>query len=454
MSADALVPAGSIALLEGVASPRVTAAVLAAIDDAGMSGPRHDLTTEVFAPCQGCFECWVDHPGACKANDAANGVMRDVIGAEVALWTTRMRFGCWGPTAKAALDKSIGLLSPFFATVQHETHHVRRYRQYPRWGMLAVVPPGTTDDERTLLRRLVARNAVNLHADRHFVAFVDEDADAATIRATVHDGLLQLRDGAPLPCPPAPSFAARADACGVAPSSSRARHVVLWVGSAKPQGTSSSESLGRALLERLASRGWTTETAHVARLVRLRRSHASDLVDTLAGADLVVLASPVYVDSLPALVLAGLARLADAELGARRPALLPILQCGFPELAHTALALEVLSTAATRIGLPWAGHLALGGGGLIGGRPLHELGGRVFHQTAALDAAAAELDAGHPVSPATTERFAKTFISPRLYRVLGDVGWIAAAIQHGSLTKLWQQPFEDASHVTASVSRR
>lgn len=445
MSADALVPAETLTLLDGTAQPRITEAVLAAIGELGMSGPRHDLTAEVFAPCQGCFECWTDHPGTCKANDAANAVMRDVIGAELVLWTTRIRFGCWGPTAKAALDKSIGLLSPFFATVAHETHHRRRYRRYPRWGVLAVVPPGTSDDERELFRQLVARNAVNVHSDRHVVVFVEDTASVDELRIAVRDALRQLRDGPSLPFPAQAPFAPRERAHGVAVDPMRPRHAVLWVGSAKPHGTSSSESLGRALLERLAARGWTTEVAHAAKLVRLRRSHASDLVDTLARADLIVLATPVYVDAVPALVLAGLARLADATLGPRRPALLSIVQCGFPELTHTVLALEVLSTAARRIGLPWAGHLALGGGGVIGGRALDGLGGRVFHQTAALDSAAAELDAGDPVSPATSERFATTFVGPGMYRVLGDLGWVALAIQHGSLTKLWQRPFDDAA---------
>lgn len=445
MSADALVPAETLALLDGTGQPRLTEAVLAAVAELGLSGPRHDLTAEVFAPCQGCFECWTDHPGTCKANDAANGVMRDVIGAELVLWTTRIRFGCWGPTAKAALDKSIGLLSPFFATVERETHHRRRYDRYPRWGVVAVVPPGTGEDERQLFRQLVARNAINVHSDRHTVVFVEESASVEEIRTGVRDALVRLRAGAPLPFAGQAAFAPRDPASGVPLDPARARHAVLWVGSAKAHGTSSSESLGRAMIERLAARGWTTEVAHVAKLVRLRRSQSSELVETLARADLIVLASPVYVDSLPALVLAGLARLADAPLGSRRPALLPIVQCGFPELSHTVLALEVLATAARRIGLPWAGHLALGGGGVIGGRPLDTLGGRVFHQTAALDAAADELDAGAPVSPATSARFARTFIGAGLYRVLGDLGWIGIAIRHGSLTKLWQRPFDDAA---------
>ena len=70
---------------------------------------------------------------------------------------------------------------------------------------------------------------------------------------------------------------------------------------------------------------------------------------------LCILATPVYVDCLPALVLAALDRLGAAEVWERRPVLLPIVQCGFPELSHTVLALEVLAAAAEGV--------ATGGGG-------------------------------------------------------------------------------------------
>ena len=85
----------------------------------------HRLREERFAPCQGCFECWVKHPGTCKAKDAANDVMRDAMAADVLLWATRVRFGCWDPIAKVAFDKAVGVLSPFFRAIAGETHHAK-----------------------------------------------------------------------------------------------------------------------------------------------------------------------------------------------------------------------------------------------------------------------------------------------------------------------------------------
>jgi hypothetical protein len=311
-------------------------------------------------------------------------------------------------------------------------------------GVLGVVSPQTTPREREIFRWLADRNALNMHGRRPWVGFVAEDADPADVRAIVQRGLAALDAPPPEGVPQVSPYPPRTDAVGIPSREDRPRHVTLWVGSAKPRGESTSEAIGNALVSRLVKRGWTSETVYVARAVRLGRDGAPALVDAVRRADLLVLSCPVYVDCLPSLVIAGLEQLARADLGPTPPALVPIVQCGFPELTHTSLALEILDVAAQRIGLPWAGHLALGGGGMIDGRELADLGGRVHHQLAALQTAATSLDAGEPISAASTEEFAQTAIGPTGYRTLGQLGWIAAAAQRGALFDLWKRPFAEA----------
>ncbi|MGF1465366.1 MAG: hypothetical protein ACFCGT_04465 [Sandaracinaceae bacterium] len=402
----------------------------------------HRLREERFAPCQGCFECWTDHPGTCKAKDAANDVMRDAIGADALLFATRVRFGCWDPIAKVALDKCIGLLSPFFGTVEGETHHVARYPRYPRCGCLAVAPPTVDERERAAFRRLVRRNALNFHTGDPWVAFVPPDASPAEVRAALVEGLVDLARP-PEPCAPKlEPYAPRSESHGV-PGRAGPRHLVLWVGSSKPEGESASERLGAALEERLVARGWTAERVFTHRTVKLGGARAPALVEAARRADLLVLAAPVYIDCLPAPVLAGLAHLADARLRADAPTLLPIVQCGFPELTHTALAVDVAWRAAREAGLGWAGHLAMGGGGMVH-RPLAE---SAHHepQLRALDEAAEALDAGRPVPPEATRAFGTPAVSPALYRTMGNAGWIARAIGRGvGPLRIRRRPFDPA----------
>ena len=424
-----------VTLLDALPEGSLASAVRSALAVSDVTVVAHRLREERFAPCQGCFECWVDHPGTCKATDAANPVMEDIIAADVVFWTTPIRFACWDPIAKVALDKSIGLLSPFFTSVEGETHHRRRYRRYPR----CAVPADTPEEARAAFRLLVRRNALNLHAHEPWVGFVDPGSDAGTIRAAVEEGMAAMRRPTEETVPHVTPFAPR-DAVGVPRRPDRPRRVLTIVGSAKPTGSSLSEHVAGALEARLVARGWTAERVHVQRAVKLGREGAPSLVDAAARADLLVLAAPVYVDCLPSLVLAALGHLADAALP-RSTVMLPIIQCGFPEIEHTALAVEVAWRAAREAGLGWAGHLAAGGDAVWHG-PLDE--GKKRPQAEALDRVASALDAGEPVPPEAIERLGASHVPAAVYRTLGNVGWVATAMKEGlEPWKLGRRPFDE-----------
>jgi hypothetical protein len=85
-------------------------------------------------------------------------------------------------------------------------------------------------------------------------------------------------------------------------------------------------------------------------------------LEKLEAADLVVLAFPLYVDSLPAPVIAALEKIAAQRLGrSTRQRFTAIANCGFPEASHNAPALAICSEFARQSGFAWAGSLALGG---------------------------------------------------------------------------------------------
>ena len=415
-----------ITLVDALAPHAGTRRAAAALEAAGHTVAVHALAAEVFAPCQGCFDCWVTTPGECKIHDAANTLMSDLAAADIAIWIARPRFGAWDPLAKSALDRTIGLLLPFFDTVDDETHHIARYGHYPRWVVLA------EGEEDAAFRQLVGRNALNLHEAPAVVRFLAPDAppdawEAAALEATQ---TVMTTDATPLMItPPAPR-----------PSAGPAgRHVTLLVGSAKPKGTSTSESLGRALVDHLIGHDWTHEIVHL-QYVTKHRGLSPKLRAAAQRADLLVLASPVYVDCLPALVLEALTQLADADdLGPT--ALLPVVQSGFPELTHCRLAIDLLGRVADTAGWRWAGHLAMGGGGGIDGRPLHRLDERVRHQREGLLAAAEALNAGEGLPAEATEAFGTPMMSAGIYRAAGQVGWLVHSARRGGIWKLWRRPF-------------
>lgn len=219
-----------------------------------------------------------------------------------------------------------------------------------------------------------------------------------------------------------------------------ARAVVL-VGSAKPAGASTSEALARYLSARLAERGVETT------LMFVRRSSRSPLHETLAAAlvdaDLFVLVSPLYVDSLPYLVTRTFEYLARSSTP-RRPstAFAAVINCGFPEAEQCRTALDILRAFARRTHLDWAGGLALGEGGAIDGQSLEALGGLTRHVRTALDRAAAELAEGRAVPADAIERFARRLIPGRVYTFMGNLGWRRRAVQNRVASSLDARPFD------------
>jgi hypothetical protein len=204
------------------------------------------------------------------------------------------------------------------------------------------------------------------------------------------------------------------------------------LGTGKPRGRSNSESLARYLHARLAPRGAgfaaidARSTLHSA--VELQR-----LLDGVAGCDLFVLASPIYVDALPYPVVHALEAVVRARAGATsRCRFAALLNCGFPEAWHCELGIEMARVFARAASLEWSGGLGLGGGEALAGRPLERAGGAGRHARQALDMTAQALARGESIPDAAVRLMASPPIPDFLYRMIGTLGWKRRARQHGA----------------------
>ncbi len=212
-----------------------------------------------------------------------------------------------------------------------------------------------------------------------------------------------------------------------------ARRVVLLVGSARPRGESTSEALGRYLLARLASSGWESQVYFV--------SHArgpdglAELTSAIGAADLFVLATPLYVDALPHLVTAACEHIAAARGAAPQPTpcrFVAIVNCGFPEVAHTAVALDICRSFARHARLECAGTLGLGGGEAIHGHGLERMGWLTRHVRQALDLAALALASFRPVPDKAVQLMGRSMLPVRAYTLAADaLFWPREARKHG-----------------------
>ena len=157
------------------------------------------------------------------------------------------------------------------------------------------------------------------------------------------------------------------------------RNVLLLIGSAKQPGCSTSESLALYLSDRLVENGWASQTLYVHSVLRTE-ARSLEMCSAVDRADLVVLAAPLYVDSLPYLVTSAMERIAEHRTSASAcidaPSFVAVINCGFPEAQHNDVALAICRQFSYAAGLRWAGGLSLGGGGFVHGAPLEECGSR------------------------------------------------------------------------------
>ena len=221
--------------------------------------------------------------------------------------------------------------------------------------------------------------------------------------------------------------------------------VILVIGSPREK-DSTSVALGNYLVKQLkAATEIEAETHYTHRAIRSEAALPAALA-ALAGAELVIFAAPVYVDSMPAPAIGFLERATSflAESAARTPGqrFVALTNCGFPEAQHGDVMLEICRRFAEQTGFAWAGGLTLGGGEPLHGRPLEASGPMARSAMAALDATATALAQGGDVPPEADALMRKPRIQPAVYRRMGNLMWKRQAKKRGLQGQLRARPFQ------------
>ena len=397
---------------------------------------RIRIVDKTIAPCMGDFFCWIKTPGVCNLDDDNREIACAIVHADLIIYLTPITFGGYSSELKRPMDHIVQTVSPFFEMVDGEVHHRRRYKHYPRLLAIGWQPEADPVSE-AIFHHLVYRNGLNMQA-ANMVSGVLHDSDTAEQIGHAVSGWLssvmlpRAKKGPELPQPTVQSGE-------FAPP----RRALLLIGS--PRGkTSSSQSLGGYLFERLAERGIQTETIRLQTVLRSPERQMA-LLRAAAEADLIVLAAPLYVDSLPAQTIRMLEMLVDGP--AHRDASHPqrfaaIINCGFPESNHNQTALAICSQFAREAGYSWAGGLSLGAGqGIVHGAPLAESGNQTRSIRRSLDIAAEALAAGLAIPPESVTIMAKPVIPAWLYLLMGGIGWRQQARKYGVQKQLDARPY-------------
>jgi multimeric flavodoxin WrbA len=398
------------------------------------------LRDKKIADCAGDFLCWIRTPGVCKSNDDNRAIDAAIISSDLLVYLTPVTFGGYSSVLKRMVDHQIPNISPFFVRIEGETHHAKRYETYPK--LLAVGWMEAGDGPKGIVfRHLVQRNALNMHCEDYVSALVEGDPSDEELTQSAQQWLDELQH-----CRSSSRAALPVIAAGPGATSEPIQQVLLLVGSPR-RAKSTSQALGGYMLERLGERAVQGRTIYTHSALASVQD-TQQMLEAVDGADLVTLAFPLYVDSLPAKVIETLERIAAHRQrggGLRTKPFAAIVNCGFPEALHNETALAICATFATEAGFSWAGGLSIGGGeGLVHGEPLGEGGGRTARLRKALEMTAEALAQGRPIPTAAQELIKKPFVPPWLYRTMGGHGWKKQAEEYGAKDMLRQRPYSQA----------
>jgi len=222
---------------------------------------------------------------------------------------------------------------------------------------------------------------------------------------------------------------------------SEEQKVLLLVGSPKKK-QSASYALGTYLLKQLQRDSLLTETLHIYSFV-YKKNTLEQLYQSFENSDIIILSIPLYVDSIPSPVIQMMEYVAKkrAENREKIQQFMVIINCGFPEALHNYTAIEICKCFSDECEFNWLGGFPLGGGPIINGRTLTDVGRLGKNARKSLDIIATAINSAKTIPLEAKEIMNKSVIPARIYRFMGNIGWKRQAKEFGVKKKIKNRPY-------------
>ena len=101
----------------------------------------HHLARSEIQSCKGCFACWNVTPGTCVIRDDAGGILKDLLRADVIIWSFPLYYYSVPGLLKNLIDRQLPLTLPFMAEredgVGNGSHPSRYDRDWQRHVLIS-----------------------------------------------------------------------------------------------------------------------------------------------------------------------------------------------------------------------------------------------------------------------------------------------------------------------------
>src|SRR5208337_3923275 len=102
--------------------------------------------------------------------DASLEMDRAVINADFVLYAAPLKMGFPSTLLKMAFDKHLPLIHPYIGVDHNEAHHIKRYAQSPRIGLLLEKEADTDASDLQIVTDIFCRTALNFKFRLEFSA--------------------------------------------------------------------------------------------------------------------------------------------------------------------------------------------------------------------------------------------------------------------------------------------
>ena len=176
---------------EDVFIPEVNQIVSEKFQQMDYKGDTLILHDKEIKPCLCCFKCWVQTPGICIIDDYGREVAKKMIQSDILVYLTPITYGGYSAELKKAVDRSLGLISPFFRVYENEIHHEMRYDKYPHLVVIGTLDKPNTEQEE-IFATLVKRNVLNLFCEKYSTLVIYRGDDEDAIKMKIKSGLAEI----------------------------------------------------------------------------------------------------------------------------------------------------------------------------------------------------------------------------------------------------------------------
>lgn len=285
-----------------------------------VQGEQAEIVTDndTIRNCIGCFGCWVKTPGRCVLKDDYNRMGEKLAHAEELIIISECVYGTYAPFVRNVLDRCLPYIHPYFAKREKEIHHKVRYPNRLRTSVY-FYGKCTAEEKETALRTVKA-NVVNFNGILEHISFSES---REKIKA---EGNMKI---------------------------------AMVNGSPKAK-----DSASGAILSML--KGYCSQEVMEISLNRTQMKEQE--MAELLKCDAIVIAFPLYIDSVPSHLLRCLVQIEEyVHLHGLEKEIKTyvIINNGFFQGKQNLPAIEVMKHWTNRCGFSFGKALGVGGGGMI-----------------------------------------------------------------------------------------